>query len=118
MSRLRRPRATTIGRRSASAPLAASAAQAKPASSAAGTASGSRFVVHGRRNSTWVQPYSDARPTVAVSTPAAGAGTLALITLDNGEDHTKPNTFGPASLVELDHALGRALGVNDEGAQR
>ena len=26
-----------------------------------------------------------------------GAGTLALITLDNGFDHTKPNTFGPAT---------------------
>ena len=25
-----------------------------------------------------------------------GAGTMALITLDNGFDHTKPNTFGPA----------------------
>ncbi|MBB2984879.1 3-hydroxyacyl-CoA dehydrogenase NAD-binding domain-containing protein [Terracoccus luteus] len=30
-----------------------------------------------------------------------GAGTLALITLDNGHDHTRPNTFGPASLAEL-----------------
>jgi hypothetical protein len=24
-----------------------------------------------------------------------GAGRAALITLDNGHDHTKPNTFGP-----------------------
>ena len=24
-----------------------------------------------------------------------GAGVLGLITLDNGEDHTRPNTFGP-----------------------
>ncbi len=31
----------------------------------------------------------------------AGAGTLALITLDNGLDHTKPNTFGPQSIAEL-----------------
>ena len=23
-----------------------------------------------------------------------GAGTMALITLDNGHDHTRPNTFG------------------------
>src|SRR5690606_727616 len=29
-----------------------------------------------------------------------GAGTLALITLDNGHDHTKPNTFGPNGLAE------------------
>ena len=27
--------------------------------------------------------------------------TIGLITLDNGEDHTKPNTFGPASLLAL-----------------
>ena len=26
-----------------------------------------------------------------------GAGTMALITLDNGHDHTRPNTFGPAA---------------------
>jgi 3-hydroxyacyl-CoA dehydrogenase/enoyl-CoA hydratase/carnithine racemase len=34
-----------------------------------------------------------------------GAGTLALITLDNGFDHTKPNTFGPRSLLALNDAL-------------
>ena len=28
-------------------------------------------------------------------------GVLALITLDNGFDHTKPNTFGPATLAGL-----------------
>jgi 3-hydroxyacyl-CoA dehydrogenase/enoyl-CoA hydratase/carnithine racemase len=33
------------------------------------------------------------------------AGTLALITLDNGFDHTKPNTFGPKSLLSLNEAL-------------
>ncbi len=36
-----------------------------------------------------------------------GAGTMALITLDNGWDHTKPNTFGPASLQGLNEALDR-----------
>lgn len=30
-----------------------------------------------------------------------GAGTFALITLDNGFDHTKPNSFGPQGLAEL-----------------
>src|SRR6195952_570934 len=30
---------------------------------------------------------------------------VALITLDNGFDHTKPNTFGPAGLQRLDDAL-------------
>ena len=30
---------------------------------------------------------------------------LALITLDNGRDHTRPNTLGPASLTELKDVL-------------
>ena len=34
-----------------------------------------------------------------------GAGLMALITLDNGHDHTKPNTFGVRGLVSLDAAL-------------
>ncbi|MEU9830779.1 3-hydroxyacyl-CoA dehydrogenase NAD-binding domain-containing protein [Streptosporangium sp. NPDC048047] len=34
-----------------------------------------------------------------------GAGTMALITLDNGFDHTKPSTFGPAGLTSLAEAL-------------
>ncbi|MCX2924648.1 3-hydroxyacyl-CoA dehydrogenase NAD-binding domain-containing protein [Streptomyces sp. NEAU-W12] len=33
------------------------------------------------------------------------AGRFALITLDNGLDHTKPTTFGPQSLANLDAAL-------------
>jgi len=35
-------------------------------------------------------------------------GTLALITLDNGEDHNRPNTFGVKSLLELDAAITEA----------
>ncbi|GAB6984961.1 3-hydroxyacyl-CoA dehydrogenase NAD-binding domain-containing protein [Nocardioides pyridinolyticus] len=42
-----------------------------------------------------------------------GAGVLGLITLDNGEDHTKPNTFGPRSLLALNEALDAAL-ADDE----
>src|SRR2546430_17490615 len=34
-----------------------------------------------------------------------GAGTMALITLDNGRDHTRPSTFGPAGLLSLRDAL-------------
>lgn len=34
-----------------------------------------------------------------------GAGKFALITLDNGLDHTKPTTFGPQSLANLDAAI-------------
>jgi 3-hydroxyacyl-CoA dehydrogenase/enoyl-CoA hydratase/carnithine racemase len=32
-----------------------------------------------------------------------------LITLDNGGDHTKPNTFGPAGLASLDAAITEAI---------
>ena len=35
-------------------------------------------------------------------------GTLALITIDNGLDHTRPNTLGPKSLQELDSAITQA----------
>ncbi|GGM23744.1 3-hydroxyacyl-CoA dehydrogenase NAD-binding domain-containing protein [Promicromonospora citrea] len=34
-----------------------------------------------------------------------GAGVLALVTLDNGLDHTKPNTLGPQGIAELRAAL-------------
>lgn len=36
--------------------------------------------------------------------PISGA-TLALVTLDNGKDHTRPNTLGPRGLVELRDTL-------------
>lgn len=45
-----------------------------------------------------------------------GAGTLALITLDNGHDHTKPNTFGPNGLAELDAAIDTIAGRDDIAA--
>jgi len=44
------------------------------------------------------------------------AGLAALITLDNGFDHTKPNTFGPAGLSSIDAALDEALGRTDLAA--
>jgi 3-hydroxyacyl-CoA dehydrogenase/enoyl-CoA hydratase/carnithine racemase len=49
-----------------------------------------------------------------------GAGTLALITLDNGLDHTRPNTFGPAGLLELNAALDAvaARATPEAGPQR
>ena len=40
-----------------------------------------------------------------------GAGTAAIITLDNGFDHTKPNTFGPGGLLELKAAIEQAQAV-------
>jgi 3-hydroxyacyl-CoA dehydrogenase/enoyl-CoA hydratase/carnithine racemase len=42
-----------------------------------------------------------------------GAGTMALITLDNGFDHTRPNTFGPKSLASLNAAIDAALERDD-----
>ncbi|MEU4508918.1 3-hydroxyacyl-CoA dehydrogenase NAD-binding domain-containing protein [Nonomuraea wenchangensis] len=45
-----------------------------------------------------------------------GAGTMALITLDNGFDHTKPNTFGPLGLFALDEALTEIAGRSDLAA--
>jgi 3-hydroxyacyl-CoA dehydrogenase/enoyl-CoA hydratase/carnithine racemase len=42
--------------------------------------------------------------------PGTGYGresrTMALITLDNGHDHTKPNTFGPEGVAELQAVVG------------
>jgi len=36
----------------------------------------------------------------------ARAGDVALVTIDNGEDHTKPTFFGRAALASLDRVLG------------
>ncbi|MBB6626169.1 enoyl-CoA hydratase/isomerase family protein [Nocardioides sp. KIGAM211] len=51
-----------------------------------------------------------------VTLPAAhgqSPAVMGLITLDNGEDHTKPNTFGPRGLLSLDAAIDAAL-ADDE----
>ena len=39
-------------------------------------------------------------------------GSLSLITLDNGMDHTRPNTLGPLSLSEFDNAITAAQNSN------
>jgi hypothetical protein len=33
--------------------------------------------------------------------PISSSLTLALVTLDNGRDHTRPSTLGPVTLVEF-----------------
>jgi 3-hydroxyacyl-CoA dehydrogenase/enoyl-CoA hydratase/carnithine racemase len=38
----------------------------------------------------------------------------AVLTMDNGHDHTKPNVWGPGSLRALDRALDEVLGRLDE----
>jgi 3-hydroxyacyl-CoA dehydrogenase/enoyl-CoA hydratase/carnithine racemase len=66
-------------------------------------------------NTTETTPTKPTRPTaqapafeeVVTHTPVRDitlpgkAGTLALVTLDNGFDHTKPNTFGPQTIAGL-----------------
>ncbi|AQU65972.1 3-hydroxyacyl-CoA dehydrogenase NAD-binding domain-containing protein [Streptomyces niveus] len=44
-----------------------------------------------------------------------GVGTFALITLDNGLDHTKPTTFGPQSLANVDAAIDQVEAEAAEG---
>jgi len=55
--------------------------------------------------------FPDEVITIAMARDIAlphGAGTFVLITLDNGFDHTKPNTFGPATLSALSGVLNTA----------
>jgi 3-hydroxyacyl-CoA dehydrogenase/enoyl-CoA hydratase/carnithine racemase len=40
------------------------------------------------------------------------AGKIAILTMDNGHDHKKPNTFSQASMISLNEALDR-LGTED-----
>ncbi|AQA25603.1 enoyl-CoA hydratase/isomerase family protein [Rhodococcus sp. MTM3W5.2] len=49
--------------------------------------------------------------TKLVSVPGI-EGQVALITLDNGFDHTKPSSFGPGGLTALDAALDEAFAAN------
>ncbi|MFC7450183.1 3-hydroxyacyl-CoA dehydrogenase NAD-binding domain-containing protein [Rhodococcus daqingensis] len=49
--------------------------------------------------------------TKLVSVPGID-GPVALVTLDNGFDHTKPNSFGPKGLLAFDAALDEAFAAN------
>jgi len=53
------------------------------------------------------------RKVTLPAAPGATPAVMGLITLDNGEDHTKPNTFGPRSLLALNAAIDAAL-ADDE----
>jgi 3-hydroxyacyl-CoA dehydrogenase/enoyl-CoA hydratase/carnithine racemase len=60
--------------------------------------------------------FSDEVVTNAISRDVElpyGAGTAVLITLDNGHDHTKPNTFGPGGLLSLDAQIEAARARTD-----
>ena len=45
-----------------------------------------------------------------------GAGTAVLITLDNGHDHSRPNSLGPHGLASLNSAIDAALARDDIAA--
>ena len=45
-----------------------------------------------------------------------GAGRCALVTIDNGKDHTRPSTFGPNGLASLDAALDEVAATPDLSA--
>jgi len=45
-----------------------------------------------------------------------GAGTMALITVDNDRDHTRPTTFGLGGLSSLDAALDAVAAMSDIAA--
>ena len=51
-------------------------------------------------------------PVQYVALPQGG-GTAALITIDNGFDHTKPTTLGPKGLANIGAAIDEALGRDD-----
>ena len=46
----------------------------------------------------------------------AGAGRMALITIDNDRDHTRPTTFGPGGLASMDAALDSVAAMDDIAA--
>jgi 3-hydroxyacyl-CoA dehydrogenase/enoyl-CoA hydratase/carnithine racemase len=47
--------------------------------------------------------------TVPSANAPGGSVTVALITLDNGRDHTRPSTLGPLGLASLDAAISIAV---------
>ena len=55
--------------------------------------------------------------TKLISVPGI-EGPVALITLDNGFDHTKPTSFGPGGLLALDTALDEAFAANPAADRR
>ena len=46
----------------------------------------------------------------------AAAGRMALITIDNDRDHTRPTTFGPMGMASLDAALDAVAAMTDLAA--
>ena len=66
----------------------------------------------------WPSPTTRSSRTRSCATSASPRGKmLALITLDNGRDHTRPNTLGPATLLELGDDARRAEGARGRAAR-
>ena len=42
-----------------------------------------------------------------------GAGLAALLTMENGFDHTKPTTFGPMGLANIESSIDEVLARDD-----
>ena len=80
-------------RATASPPCASASAWAARSSGRTSTTQGAR---HERRHATTRSDEVVTHARVRVLDLPAGAGTMALITLDNDRDHTRPSTFGPA----------------------
>jgi 3-hydroxyacyl-CoA dehydrogenase/enoyl-CoA hydratase/carnithine racemase len=69
---------------------------------------------------------TDARPTgreevvtharVRLLDMPGNAGRMALITIDNDRDHTRPTTFGPGGMASLDVALDTVAAMTDLAA--
>ncbi len=51
-----------------------------------------------------------------VDLPDGSGARLALITLDNDRDHTRPTTFGPAGLASIDAAVDSVSAMSDIAA--
>ncbi len=51
---------------------------------------------------------------VPATNAPAGSRRVALITLDNGRDHTRPNTLGPLGLASLDAAITAAVDASPD----
>ena len=48
-------------------------------------------------------------------TAFGASGKLALITIDNGMDHTRPTTLGPQSMRNINAAIDQAIAMNPAG---
>ena len=90
----------TAAERSDTAPTTSALAGAETSRPAAGSA--------GARGEVVTQSFTR---LVEVPSPGSAGGSIrvALITLDNGRDHTRPSTLGPLGLASLDAAISTAI---------